>query len=323
MPGKSALADRTRALIERKLPSLLARRKSESLPIRLDRRRIYVLPTRFGLFYGFLLLVLLIASLNYNNNPGLLATFLLVFVLLTSVFSTFRCMDGLRLEGVHAERAFAGEPLQLTLAFANTPGRRVEGIRIEMGGQQFTASGSDRFEARVHLSTTRRGWIPLGHIRIWTDFPFSVFRCWSWLRPDLGYVIYPRPEAKAPPLPRMSVQTGKGEPMRGDDDLRSLREYRPGDALRSIAWKSSARRDEMLVRELDERRGSDLILDYSMLTSLDLEARISRLARWALDCHAQDLRYRMVLPGKQIGPARGRDHLDHCLRELALFNGPA
>ncbi|NEK64964.1 MAG: DUF58 domain-containing protein, partial [Xanthomonas perforans] len=48
--------------------SLLARpRGAEALPIVLDRRRIYVLPTRFGLFVTALLLAMLLGALNYNN----------------------------------------------------------------------------------------------------------------------------------------------------------------------------------------------------------------------------------------------------------------
>jgi len=52
---------------------LLARpRRPEALPQRLDRHRIYVLPTRFGLFVAVLLAAMLLGALNYNNNPALL-----------------------------------------------------------------------------------------------------------------------------------------------------------------------------------------------------------------------------------------------------------
>ena len=52
---------------------MLARpRRPEALPVTLDRHRIYVLPTGFGLFLGTLLAVMLLGALNYNNNPALL-----------------------------------------------------------------------------------------------------------------------------------------------------------------------------------------------------------------------------------------------------------
>ena len=46
------------------------------MPKRLDRHRIYVLPTGFGLFLAALLAVMLLGALNYNNNPALLLALL-------------------------------------------------------------------------------------------------------------------------------------------------------------------------------------------------------------------------------------------------------
>ena len=47
------------------------------MPVRFDRRRVYVLPTRFGMFYAALLMAMLLGALNYNNNPALLLGLLL------------------------------------------------------------------------------------------------------------------------------------------------------------------------------------------------------------------------------------------------------
>ena len=47
-------------------------RRPESLPVSFDRRRVYVLPTSFGLFFALLLLAMWLGALNYNNNPALM-----------------------------------------------------------------------------------------------------------------------------------------------------------------------------------------------------------------------------------------------------------
>ncbi|MFX5926216.1 DUF58 domain-containing protein, partial [Acinetobacter baumannii] len=63
------------------------------------------------------------------------------------------------------------------------------------------------------------------------------------------------------------------------DDVHHLRAYRAGDARRAIAWKASARRDALLVREFEQPLGAEVVLDWTALPTLDVEPRIARLAR--------------------------------------------
>ena len=48
---------------ERRLPALTRYRRPENLPIELHRRRIYIVPTGFGLGFSVLLLVMLVMYL--------------------------------------------------------------------------------------------------------------------------------------------------------------------------------------------------------------------------------------------------------------------
>lgn len=45
-----------------------------------------------------------------------------------------------------------------------------------------------------------------------------------------------------------------------DGDVRGIRPYRPGDSPRDVHWKTSARRDQLLVREYDRTPPMDLLL---------------------------------------------------------------
>ena len=99
-----------------------------------------------------------------------------------------------------------------------------------------------------------------------------------------------------------------------------LRAYRPGDPQRSIAWKPSARRGALLVREYEQPVGVDLDLDWHAVPGLGTEPRIARLARWVEDAERDGRRYRLTLPGHpRIGPDRGPSHRHSCLRALALM----
>ncbi|MFT4198498.1 MAG: DUF58 domain-containing protein, partial [Pseudoxanthomonas sp.] len=93
-------------------------RAPEALPVDFDRRRVYVLPTGFGLFYAALVLAMLAGALNYNNNPALLLALLLACTGLASLIAAHLQLSGLRVDAVAAEPVAAGQPLPLRLALS-------------------------------------------------------------------------------------------------------------------------------------------------------------------------------------------------------------
>ena len=64
------------------------RQGEDQLPVTLGRRRLYILPTRAGIAFGALLLLMLLAGLNYANSLALFLTFLLAaFALFALAFA--------------------------------------------------------------------------------------------------------------------------------------------------------------------------------------------------------------------------------------------
>ena len=87
-----------------------------------------------------------------------------------------------------------------------------------------------------------------------------------------------------------------------------------------MAWKASARRDALLVREFEQPLGADAVLDWQALHGLRHEDRIRRLARWVDEAERESRRYRLRLPGQpELGPGHGAAHRHACLRALALL----
>ncbi len=57
-----------RAFMQRRMATWIRRRQgADLLPITLQRRRLYILPTRTGIAFGALLLLMLVAGLNYGE----------------------------------------------------------------------------------------------------------------------------------------------------------------------------------------------------------------------------------------------------------------
>jgi uncharacterized protein (DUF58 family) len=309
---------------EKRLPALTRLKKIEALPIRLNRHRIYVVPTRFGLIFSVVLVVMLLGALNYNNNPAILLTCLLAAASYQSVFQSFRTLNGVQLIALRAEPCHAGDSLPLSLHFhIDTRVRRSLRARIGDHETVFDLQPDGDGKVRIELPAPRRGWQTIGRIKLYSEYPFGLFHVWSWLNPDFTALIYPRLEVDAPPLPNdNALATTHASRGRGDE-LAMLRDYRPSDPLRSIAWKASARHDTLLVKEFEQLRGREILLSFASLVGLDRERRISRLARWVCAAESAQVRYTLELPSGRIGPGLGPDHRHACLRKLAVLFGGA
>ncbi|MFM9969356.1 MAG: DUF58 domain-containing protein, partial [Burkholderiales bacterium] len=106
----------------------------------------------------------------------------------------------------------------------------------------------------------------------------------------------------------------------GNDDFASLRGYQTSDSPKHIAWKAVARSDTMLTKSFMGRSSRELIFDWQeMPTTLDLEARLSRLTRWVLLAKESGIHCALHLPGAAVAMGGGEKHYQQCLEALALY----
>ncbi|HWI25142.1 MAG TPA: DUF58 domain-containing protein [Lysobacter sp.] len=307
--------------LRRRAETWVRPRAPENFPVELGRRRIYVLPTRFGLFFGALLVAMGVGALNYNNNPALLLALLLAGAAQTSLLAAHLQLSGLHFTGMSADPVPAGSPLPVRLHARAAPGRVRRGLRIDCPDADATLSLDDGAgEAEFVLPTTRRGWLDAPRLRVSTTRPLGLVRAWSYVWPDQPLLVYPAAEAHGPPLPDGLGEAALARLHPLGDDVHHLRAYRRGDAPRRIAWKPTARHGNLLVREYERPLSADIVLDWRSLHALDYEARIRRLARWIDEAERDARRYRLLLPGHPpLGPAQGPAHRHACLRALALL----
>lgn len=322
--GGSAWLRALRARIDRSLPNLRWRHAHEPLPITLNQRRIYIVPSLFGLFFGLMMLAVMAGALNYNNNGALLFGLLPVCLAAVSMLQTFRNLDRLSLVQVNADPVHAGDPLTLELHLHAGDGRARFGLSLTIGAleRHVDVAPGATVVVRFPIATTRRGWLSPPPVRISTRWPFGLFYAWSYLHSDARALVYPMAETPAHPLPLTPDDSRHRGSDPGDDDLRSLRAYQLGDPLRMVAWKASARTGDLHVRQLEAPRAREAVFDFERLTGLDTEARLRRLTRWVVDTEDRGNSYRLLLPGTKLGPGSGSAHKSLCLKHLALHALP-
>ena len=196
------------------------------------------------------------------------------------------------------------------------------GLELQVGDSQAWTDlpAHGRGEVELDVPTERRGWLDLPRISLSSTQPLGLVRAWSWGWPEQPLRVHPVAEAVAQPLPEQGSDPLHTRAHASGEELHQLRPYRAGDPPRSIAWKHSARRDTLLVREYEKPVGIEVVLDWRALPTLPLEARISRLARWVDTAEREGRRYTLLLPGQPaLGPGQGASHHYACLRALALM----
>ena len=310
------------AIFKQKFRTWLFRHKVEGGTVTLNQRRIFILPTRQGLGFAFLLLLMLLGDINYNLSLGYVLTFLLGTTGMMTMLHAFRNMAQLEIRAGRVDAVFAGDMAQFVFYFHNSGKLPRYHLRLrDKNGHSvaFDIPAQQNLEVKLPLPATKRGWLGTGRLTLFTEFPLGLFHAWSYLEFDTRCLVYPKPAAPMP-LPASSAQSGAGTlNVAGDEDFSGLRNYVAGDAMPRIAWKAFAREQGLQVKQFSALQGCELWLDWFLLPMLATERKLEILTRWLLDADKQGLHYGLRLPSTELPPEHNATHRAECLRALALF----
>ena len=296
----------------------------------LTQRNVYILPTRAGLAFAATLVLMLLASINYQLSLGYVLTFLLAGAGLVSMHLTHGTLRGLTLRIRTGTTGFAGQLAGLEVLLSSPDSLR---HAVAVHFQDRRASGPSfawadvpalgQASARLGFVPDRRGWHTVPPIMVSTSFPFGLFRAWAVWRPAARVLAWPKPELPPPALPAASPAAGESAttaPQRGSE-FEGVRAWRRGDGLRQVLWKKMARTGELVSRETATRGDRELWLDWQAvrLPASDVEARIGRLTAWVIAAEREGLRYGLRMPGRELPLGQGELQRRAALEALALW----
>jgi uncharacterized protein (DUF58 family) len=293
----------------------------------LTQGNVYILPTRPGLMLAATLLVLLVASINYQLNLGYLLTFLLAGSAVVGMHVCHATLRGLTLTLAPPEPVFAGSnaPLRIVLTNARKATRYGIGLAVldeahEDRWAWIDVPGQGSASVSVAFQPLRRGLHRVPPLTAETRFPLGTFRVWTVWRPAAQVLVYPAPEGLPPPLPEGEPRAGVTGPARVQSagEFDGVRAYRRGDPMKLVVWKKAAKIDELVSRDTQQAQRRELWLDFAQTGPVDAEARLARLAAWVLQADKLGLDYGLRLPGQHIAPDAGETHRRRCLEALAL-----
>ena len=293
------------------------------------QRNIYIVPTAGGYFFAAVLLVLLVASINYQLSLGYALTFLLAGSGLASMHMTHGTLRGLQMQLHTGGPAFAGGHADVSIAITN-PGSARHGIGLgwrqgsERSWTDLPARGTGSL--RLQLPLRRRGWQAVPTLVAETRFPLGLFRAWTVWRPAARVLAWPQPEHPAPALPGGEAgesSEGPRSPAPAAEGVAfdGVRPWRRGDAMRQVAWKKVAHTGELVSRDREPSARRELWLDEAAARSLDggTERRLSRLAAWVLAADRAGLAAGLRLGGREWPPDAGEAHKRTLLDALGTW----
>jgi uncharacterized protein (DUF58 family) len=243
---------------------------------------------------------------------------------------------------LHPPRVHAGTASRVELVVVNRGRRRspvldlhdaVSGTRgANLIVPPLPPTGAAR--AAYLLPTERRGVLTIGPLEVALSDPFGLTSVVMRASGASELTVYPHVDEIAP-VP----QTTGNDPLagaehpnalgHGGEDFYALRPYVVGDDLRRVHWPSTARHDELMVRqdELPWQGRTTVLLDVRSATNTaeSLELVVSAAASIVTaNARRQDLVRLLSTDGRDSGFAAGHAHVESILEYLAcveLTNG--
>jgi uncharacterized protein (DUF58 family) len=236
---------------------------------------------------------------------------------------------------VSPPRVYAGSPSRVELSIRNDGTRATPVLRLfdPVTGTR----GADLLlsplepdvinRAAYRLPTDRRGVIEIGPLEVVVTDPFGLASSSTIAAPMTELTVYPHVDDIAP-VPHTTGDdpyAGADHPSalgRTGDDFYALRPYVVGDDLRRVHWRSTARRDELMVRQdelpwqgrvtvlLDVRRNAHTPASFELAVSA---AASVVTASWK----RRDLVRLMTTDNTDFGYGAGTAHAEAIMEFLA------
>ncbi|MGM0536055.1 MAG: DUF58 domain-containing protein [Pseudomonadota bacterium] len=287
------------------------RRLTASMEHPLPQRRLFLIPTRFGLGWAVLVVVLLLFGINYQNSLAYGLAFWLfsvaVVVLLRGWLNLLGVIPGLRLP----REAFAGGEARLGVVLK--AGRDRTALELHCAGARGQVDIVDGLgEAELALPTPRRGVQALPWLRLETRWPLGLVRVVAWVHQDAELLVWPQPVAEDEPVVRDAGVSLDAS------DFAGLRRFQSGDSPGRVAWKQWSRTGVLATKVFSTPPRRQLWLDYAACRG-DPERRLSALCARVLAHHRAGDRYGLRLPGLTLAQGEGEAQRRRALDALARF----
>lgn len=220
--------------------------------------------------YAFAVTSVLVLMAAWNTGINLLFFIFggLVSFLLVSLFASLIALRKIELQREVPYAVHRGAVFSLTISIRSKRKRSpAYSIRVEETSQRDRSiafitklAAGESAVVRVKNAIEKRGVHKLSPLEMVCSFPFGLIERRKRIDDGAVVVVYPRISSVRTAALENAPGTGDTPQLARVDGTEyfSMREYAPGDDVRRIAWRASARLDSLIVKDLEQETTKNL-----------------------------------------------------------------
>ncbi len=286
-------------------------------------------PTKEGIIFILLSFIVGFSAINTNNNLLYLIFGVMISLVVVSGFISMINLSRIDISLVSIPDIYALTPLSLVFRLKNEK-LLVPSFSLTMQLEDaksfliYLPSNSER-EIGIKCFFKQRGWNTLPEMSLVTKFPFGFFK--KWIKIDLAdsrVLVYPRiNEIEINDSSNKDHYTGETRYRKTgqSEELKSIRDYNPGDSRKNIEWKSTAKVGRMMVKEFaaTDTKSARIVFDPDTENSMNLEHYISEKASLLAEYIKKGFSVDFIIGKKEYRAVYNSGQQKRILTMLALY----
>ncbi len=286
-------------------------------------KKTYIKVKKSGYIFMVISVLLGIAAVNTGNNLlYMVVSFMLSFMLVSGFIARYN-LRNLNVKLIPPADIYAEGSTKFRLIMEN--GKRFPSFLIRVSipsvkGKALFLYIGKKSEDEIVLKFPQRGYYEKLNVLLLSDFPVGMFERGKSTEMEVNVLVFPK-------LLRTDTYIYNDGNVRRDklgdfegrgfEDIKDLKPY-AGEPAKYIHWKISAKRDELIVREMEGDNNKPIIIEVEKIRG-NLEERISKCAYlveyFIRTGNPVGLKYGNVY----IEPALGENHRRKILYQLAIM----
>lgn len=298
------------------------------------QKRPFIIPSRFGLYFGSGILVLLALAYTYANQLIYLIAFFYSSILFISMHLTNNNIKPVEVSEFFIRNFFQDEMGKIKITLQNNHSKYyarfiqidIPDYKIKTTIEEIPPNSYQTVEVDLALPT--RGRYNYPKIVLSSKFPFNLFYSWKRLSWNEIFFAYPaRQGSLSAPITsadELSKQLDLSSSLftASSDNFLAHREYNSYDNHKRIDWKVYARKNKLFVKTFEAESSHVCYIDLTeyLRTFNEFEKRLNQLSKWISEAQKWNTLFILKMKNEDVTFLDDRKKFEILFEKLSLVN---